>query len=145
MTLWRMESCYGRFERDEDMDDFERIIRESEEILIFAFDELKEARREQDEMRARQVCEKGYLSLIKAFNAFFVKRGKKVEELPQGERRRRYFLHTVGGRELENLYDVMRHRLHIEGFHEGIIIFDSLEEDLKEISKFVSDLKDGKF
>lgn len=86
----------------------------------------------------------GYLALIKAFNALFVKRGKKIEELPQGERGRRYFLHSIGGRELENFYDAIRNRLHIDGFHEGIIIFDSLEEDLKEIDRFISNLKNGR-
>lgn len=126
------------------MDDFERLIKESQEILLFAFDEFKEAKKERDEIRARQVCEKAFLALIQAFNALFVKRGKKLEELPQEERGRRYFIHTLASKELENFYNAIRNRLHIDGFHEGIIIFDSLEEDLNEIEKFISDIRDGK-
>lgn len=112
------------------MNEFERLLRESEETLLFAFDGLKEAKREEDETPARQACEKEYLALIKAFNALFIKRGKKVEELLQGERGRRFLIHTLAGKELDKFCGAMKSSLHIDGFHEGIIIFNSLEEDL---------------
>jgi hypothetical protein len=125
------------------MDEFNKCMQESEEILIFALDEFKKAKREQNEMLARQVCEKAYLALIKALNAFFIKKGKKLDELPLGERGRRYFLHSLAGKQLQNFYDSFRSRLHIDGFHEGIIIFDELEDDLNEIEKFIHNLKNG--
>ncbi|MEW6095209.1 MAG: hypothetical protein AB1567_01595 [bacterium] len=81
--------------------------------------------------------------MLKGFNAFFIKKGKRLNELPQSERGRRYFLHSLAGKELENFYDSLRNRLHIDGFHEGIIIFEELEDDLNEIEKFVNSLKNG--
>lgn len=125
------------------MDEFNKCIKESEEILIFALNEFKKAKKERDEMLARQACEKAYLALIKAFNAFFIKKGKKLNELPLGERGRRYFLHSLAGKQLQNFYDSFRNRLHIDGFHEGIIIFEELEDDLNEIEKFINTLKNG--
>jgi len=125
------------------MDEFNNCIKESEEILIFALDEFKKAKRERDEMMARQICEKAYLALTKGLNAFFIKKGIKIDELPQGERGRRYFLHSLAGKELEKFYSCLRHNLHIDGFHEGIIIFEELEDDLNEIDKFINTLKNG--
>jgi hypothetical protein len=124
------------------VEDFNRYIKEAEELLLFAYNEFKEAKRERDELLARQVCEKAYLALIKGFDALFLKRGKRIEELPQGERGRRYFLHTLAGKELEDLYESLRAKLHIDGFHEGIIIFEDVEEDLNEIERFIDELKD---
>ncbi|MFH0774890.1 MAG: hypothetical protein V2A53_05275 [bacterium] len=125
------------------MTDFETVLRESEEIIFFAQNELTEAKKEQNELLARQVAEKGYLALIKGFNALFIKKGKGTDELPKGERGRRFFIHAIEGKGLENFYGALRDRLHIDGFHEGIYIFDSLEEDLDEIEKFISQVKDG--
>lgn len=125
------------------MDEFNQCIQETQEILIFAQNEFEKARRERNEMLARQVCEKAYLVLLKGINAFFIKKGKKVDELPEGERGRRYFLHSLGGKELEKFYNALRNKLHIDGFHEGIIIFDELEDDLNEIEKFINSLKNG--
>ncbi|MEW6102924.1 MAG: PaREP1 family protein [bacterium] len=125
------------------MSKFESIVEEAQEILLFAFDELKEAKKEQDEMTARQAAEKGYLALVKAFNALFVKKGKKIEELPLSERGRRFFIHKLAGRKEEKFYDSMRHSLHIDGFHEGIIMFDSLEDDLNDIERFILGLENG--
>lgn len=109
-----------------------------------ALDEFKKAKKERDELLARQVCEKAYLVLTKGLNAFFIKKGKKLNELPQGERGRRYFLHSVGGKELQNFYESLRARLHIDGFHEDIIIFEELEDDLNKIEKFINSLKNGR-
>jgi hypothetical protein len=63
-----------------------------------------------------------------------------VNELPQSERGRRFFIHTLT-KNLENFYDATRHRLHIDAFHEGIVIFDSLKDDLNKIGKFIADIK----
>lgn len=125
------------------MNEFNKCIKETEEILHFALDEFKKAKEEENELLARQVSEKGYLVLTKGLNAFFIKQGKSTEELPQSERGRRYFLHLLADKEIQNFYDSLRHRLHIDGFHEGIIIFDELEEDLNEIEKFINSLKNG--
>lgn len=125
------------------MDEFNKCIKESEEILNFALEEFRKAKKEGNELVGRQVCEKAYLVLLKGLNAFLIKKGKQLDELPQSERGRRYFLHSLGGKELENFYDALRNRLHIDGFHEGIVIFEELEDDLNEIEKFINSLKNG--
>ncbi|MEW6680594.1 MAG: PaREP1 family protein [bacterium] len=123
---------------------FDSLIKEGEEMLRLASSELKEAEENKDETQARQAAEKAYLALIKSFNAFFVKKGKQEEDLPKTDRGRRYFLHSLAGKDLENFYAALRAKLHIDAFHDGLIIFESIEEDIKSLSKFIEEVKDGK-
>jgi hypothetical protein len=127
------------------MEGFEKIVEESKSLLEFAKRELCSAERDKDEMRARQAAEKGYLALTKALNAFFLKRGKKEDELPKGERGRRHLLRSLGGRDMVKFYEALRASLHIDGFHEGIIFYTDIKEDIEEIESFITDLQNGRF
>ena len=67
-------------------------LKEAKRILTYAKKEYSGAKKSKNEMKARQAAEKGYLCLLKTINALFVAKGAKKEELPEGERGRRYFL-----------------------------------------------------
>lgn len=107
-------------------------------ILRYSEKELKSAKKNKDEMKAMQASEKGYLALLKAIDALFVKKGVKEDKLPKGEIGRLHYLRKYTDRDFRTKYNAVRHSLHIVAFHEGVINFDQIFEqfeDLKEIFK----------
>jgi uncharacterized protein (UPF0332 family) len=121
--------------------DVDGLIREAKEMIEFAVVELDEAKREHDEMRARQVCEKAYLALIKLTNAYLIKKGVKPEEIPKTERGRHFLLQKYADRDFRKEFANIRQYLHLDAFWNGIIIFDRIEEHLQDLEKVLERIK----
>lgn len=116
-------------------------LKEAEELLGFATKELEVAKSGNDETRGRQVCEKAYLAMLKMSNALFLKKGLKIEELPQTDRGRYYFINKFASRQFRESFYKLRQKLHITGFHEGLVDFLLIEEDLQELQNMLHEIK----
>lgn len=112
--------------------------RKGKALLALAKRELYNAKRSGNKLKAEQISEKGYSALLKFVNAYLEGKGIPREKLPKSERGRSYLLRKYASRDLRNLYDALYKRLHIDGFHEGIINFQQLEEDLNEVKKLLA-------
>lgn len=119
-------------------------LKEAKKILTYAKKEYTGAKKSKNQMKARQAAEKGYLCLLKTINALFVAKGAKKEELPEGERGRRYFLVKYADKESRRKYDQIRHVFHIDAFHEGIIFFKDLDERFEDLEALVKSVEAGK-
>ena len=112
-------------------------IKEAKKLFSLASKEYEESKITKDEMKARQAAEKGYLCLLKTINALFAAKGIKTKELPRGERGRIFFLISYASKEIIKSYSSLRHDLHIDAFHEGIIIFENLDQRFKDLNGLV--------
>lgn len=118
-------------------------LREAKKILTLAKKEYARAKKSKNEMKTRQAAEKGYLCLVRAVNALFVREGVSTEKLPKGERGRRHFLGRYADKETRGKYAQIRHDLHIDAFHEGIIVYKDLDERFSDLAKLVKRVENG--
>ncbi len=116
-------------------------LKEAKELTKFAEVELKKAKRGKNYVLSRQVCEKGYLALLKIVDAVFVENGIPEEELPKTERGRLHFLTKFTDKEFRKNYEYLRHSLHIDGFHEGILEFEQIKERLQDLKDLIRDIE----
>lgn len=118
-------------------------LKEAKGIFRFTKKEYEVAKKTRSKMRARQVAEKGYLCLLKTVDALFVKSGLKPEDLPKNERGRTYFLGKLADRETRKSYDAIRHFLHIDTFHEGIVDFKRLGERVEDLEELLEKVENS--
>jgi len=116
-------------------------LKEAADLIKFARKELNRAKKENNLTLARQVSEKGYLALLRVVDALLVKKGVSGDELPKGERGRRYFLGKHADKEFRKNYAILRHDLHIDGFHEGILEFKEIRESLEDLQELVREME----
>lgn len=107
-------------------------LKEAKDIFGLAKKEYMRAKKAKSEMKTRQAAEKGYLCLTKTVNALFVANGAKGV-LPKGERGRIHFLVKYADKEDRVRYSEIRHNLHIDAFHEGIINYTILDEQFEDL------------
>jgi uncharacterized protein (UPF0332 family) len=106
-----------------------------------ALEEFQRARSGKDETLLRDACAKGWLSTIEAANALLIKRGIREEELPQAERGRRYMIFKYAPKELRLLYLSLRDSLHIQGYYDGTLNFDEMQEYLDDLDSYIQKIE----
>ena len=119
-------------------------LKEAKRIFAYAKKEYRQAKKSKNEMKARQAAEKGYLCLLKAVNALFIKSGVKHEHIPIGERGRLHFLGRHADREFRKSYNDLYKSLHLDAFHEGIIDYRTLDEEFEDLEALVKSVEAGK-
>ena len=67
----------------------------------------------------RNSCGKGWLALLEAVNAFFVKQGVTERELPDADRDRRFFARRYMDRNMSRDFLALRQTFHIDGYLRG--------------------------
>jgi len=120
-------------------------LREAEEILARAFQELTEGVKESDLLRIRDACDKGWLATVTAVDALLVRHGYE-EAKTHADRRRK--LRELADKLTEvsrvGLYDRIEARrsvLHNDGFYGGILTPEEAEEELKKVEGLIEDIK----
>lgn len=116
-------------------------LKEAKRLCTYAKNEYQQAKRKKNEVKTRQAAEKGYLSLMKAVNALFVSKGMQEDKVPKGERGRLHLLGKYTDREFRKTYDAIRHSLHIDAFHEGIIEYKILDERFEDLDALIKEVE----
>lgn len=112
-------------------------LEEAKRLYQKALEEFERAKEKNDGIVLRDACGKGWLATIEAANALLVKKGIKDEELPRAERGRRYMVFKYGDKELRLLYLSLRDSLHIQGYYDGTLNFDEMEEYLNDLNLYI--------
>jgi uncharacterized protein (UPF0332 family) len=115
---------------------------EAKEIYKKTKDEFERAKKKNDGTILRDACAKGWLSTIEATHALLVKKGIREEELPRADRGRRYMVFKYGEREIRHLYLSLRDSLHIEGYYDGTLRFDEMEEYLDDLNSYIQKIEE---
>ena len=101
------------------------------------FERAKDAKGGAAVTALRNSCGKGWLAVLEATNAFFVKQDVAEEDLPNTDRGRRYFVARYMDREMRRDFQSLRNTFHIDGYYEGIVEFDDMPEYFDELREFI--------
>ena len=85
----------------------------------------------------RNSCGKGWLAVVEAINAHFLNQGVSESELPDKERGRRFFVSRYMNREMRRNYNDLWKTFHVDGYYEGIVEFDEMQERFDELEEFI--------
>ena len=85
----------------------------------------------------RNSCGKGWLAVVEAINAHFLHQGVPEAELPDKERGRRFFVSRYMNREMRGNYNTLWKTFHADGYYEGIVEFDEMQERFEELEEFI--------
>ena len=85
----------------------------------------------------RNSCGKGWLATVEAINAHFLNQGIPESELPDKERGRRFFVSRYMDREMRRSYNDLWKTFHVDGYYEGIVEFDEMQERFDELEEFI--------
>ena len=89
----------------------------------------------------RNSCGKGWLAVVEAINAHFLNQGVPETELPDKERGRRFFVSRYMNREMRKSYDSMWKTFHVDGYYEGIVEFDEMQDRFEELAEFIQSIE----
>ncbi len=115
-------------------------LRAARELLQAARDEFsraEDARGGAAVIGLRNSCGKGWLAVVEAINAHFLNQGVPESELPDKERGRRFFVARYMNREMRKNYDSMWKTFHVDGYYEGIVEFDEMQDRFEELEEFI--------
>ena len=105
------------------------------------FDLAQQARGGAAVTALRNSCGKGWLALLEAVNAFFIKQGVTEGELPDSDRGRRFFAKRYMDRNMSRDFLALRRTFHIDGYYEGIVEFDDMPGYLEELEEFIDQVE----
>ena len=114
------------------------------ELLQAARDEFvraEEARGGAAVIGLRNSCGKGWLAVVEAINAHFLNQGVLESELPDKERGRRFFVSRYMNREMRRNYTDLWKTFHVDGYYEGIVEFDEMQERFGELEEFIQSIE----
>jgi len=119
-------------------------IKETEDVYEHALREYEAAAEKGDQVLLRDACEKGWLAMVKATDALFIK--KRLEPARSHEERRER-LRELARKELEverkGFYDRLGARgfhLHIQGFYDGMVKPEFVREELQKVGEYIRDI-----
>ncbi len=118
----------------------DKYIKEANEYYELAIKELEEASKNGSDAIAVDGCSKGWLALVLATNALFVKRGEK--KIPRTYRGRVYLLGKYGTRELRRIFDKARLVLHVDGYYERFIDYERIFETMEDVKDYIEKIED---
>ena len=110
------------------------------ELLQAARDEFARAEEAQGGATVvglRNSCGKGWLAALEAINAHFLNQGVAESELPDKERGRRFFVNRYMSREMRKSYASLWKTFHVDGYYEGIVEFDEMQDRFDELGEFI--------
>ncbi len=119
-------------------------IKEAKDLLAAArteFDQAQQAKGGAAVTGLRNSCGKGWLALLEAVNAFFVKQGVTEGELPDTDRGRRFFSRRYMDRDMSRDFLALRQTFHIDGYYEGIVEFDDMPGYFEELQEFIDQVE----
>ncbi len=119
-------------------------IGEARDLLAAAraeFDQAQQAKGGAAVTGLRNSCGKGWLALLEAVNAFFVKQGVTEGELPDTDRGRRFFSRRYMDRDMSRDFLALRQTFHIDGYYEGIVEFDDMPGYFEELEEFIDQVE----
>ncbi len=105
------------------------------------FDQAQQAKGGAAVTGLRNSCGKGWLALLEAVNAFFVKQGVTEGELPDTDRGRRFFSQRYMDRDMSRDFQALRQTFHIDGYYEGIVEFDDMTGYFEELEEFIDQVE----
>jgi len=125
--------------------EWEKLLQSVEEIYDGAIEELKRASKEGKPTLIRDACEKGWLAVVEATNAFFLKRGLEPAESHK-ERREKLWKLEAEDDAVRTLgfYDRVNARafsLHVQGFYEGALDEESVRRELEKVRRYIDEVK----
>jgi len=123
---------------------FEEHLEEARKLYQKALEEFERAKESKDMVLLRDASGKGWLSTIEAVNALLIKKGVREEELPNTDRGRRHMVFRYSDRELRRFYLSLRESFHIEGYYDGTLEFDEMEEYLNDLSLYIQKIEELK-
>ena len=85
----------------------------------------------------RNACGKGWLAILEAVNAYFLRQGVAEEELPDTDRGRRYFVAKYMDRDMRRAFIDLRQTFHIDGYYGGIVEFEDMPGYFEELEEFI--------
>lgn len=88
----------------------------------------------------RNSCGKGWLAILEAINAHFIKQGVPESELPGNDRGRKYFAGRYMDRNMTKDYIYLRQTFHLDGYYDGIVEFDDMPGYLDELEEFIDSI-----
>lgn len=115
-------------------------LKEAKWLFGLAKKEYSQAKKRKSEIKVRQAAEKGYLCLLRALDALFIANGAK-ESLPKGERGRIHFLFKYADKDDRDKYHKIKYSFHIDAFHEGIIIYEDLDEQFEDLEGLINKIE----
>ena len=122
----------------------DKYIKETKRYYKLALEELAESSKDGKIELAVDGCEKGWLSVVLATNALFVKKGEKEDDVPKTQRGRRYFLTKYADREQRKVFDRSYGLLHIDGFYERLIDYKQIYETMDDIKDYIEQIENLK-
>lgn len=121
----------------------ENRIDEARELLQAAREEFAQAEEAQGGAAViglRNSCGKGWLAILEAINAHFIKQGVPESELPGNARGRKYFAGRYMDRNMTKDYIYLRQTFHLDGYYDGIVEFDDMPGYLDELEEFIDSI-----
>lgn len=88
----------------------------------------------------RNSCGKGWLAILEAINAHFIKQGVPESELPGNDRGRKYFAGRYMDRNMTKDYIYLRQTFHLDGYYDGIVEFEDMPGYLNELEEFIDSI-----
>ena len=88
----------------------------------------------------RNSCGKGWLAILEAINAHFIKQGVPESELPGNDRGRKYFAGRYMDRNMTKDYIYLRQTFHLDGYYDGIVEFDDMPGYFDELEEFIDSI-----
>jgi len=120
----------------------ENHLEEAKKLYQKALEGFKKAKEKKDGIVLRDACAKGWLSAMEATNTLLIKKGVKEKELPKTDRGRRYIVFRYSDKELRRFYLSLRESLHIEGYYDGTLNFDGMEEYLSDLNLYIQKVEE---
>lgn len=118
-------------------------LKESRVIFKEAKKEFAEAKKRKDELKARDAASKAYLSLVKACEYLFMRKGLKKEALPRTYRGLVFCLGKFGDSEIRKEFYSLRDIFHIDAYYDGIVDFKRMPEYYEILKKFIQRVENG--
>jgi len=121
------------------------ILEEARRVLSKAFEELREGVKNEDMLRIRDACEKGWLATVKAVDALLLSYGSEEAKTHVDRRRKLRDLskkiHEVIELRIYDRVEARRSTLHNDDFYSGILTHEEVEEELRKVEKLIEDVE----
>jgi len=112
-------------------------IKKAEEYYKIALRDIKRSKKRKDEKLAVNGCGKAYLALDLATKGLFQKKGVAPARMPKSFRGLRYFLQRYGTRAIRKDFDHVRDVLHINGYYEQIVEYETIMEAMEDLGDYI--------
>ena len=121
----------------ESIEDRLQLARELAQVAREEFAQAEEAIGRQAVIGLRNACGKGWLAALEATNCYFLMQGVPESQLPENDRRRKYFAAQYMDRSMKRAYLEMRETFHIDGYYDASVDFDEMPRHFSELDEYI--------